>query len=243
MSFWISGRKMKGAWRMAVYGYARVSTSKQNIERQVRKIREAAPEAVIIREEYTGTRFDRPEWMKLMKVLRDKDTVIFDSVSRMSRNAQEGYELYQELFCQGIELRFLNEPQIDTETYRKALDGNITMTGTAVDCILEGVNRYMLSLAKEQIRIAFEQSEKEVSDLHQRTREGIETARLNGKQIGRKKGKTVVTKKSLAAKKKIQECSRDFQGLLSDEDCMKLTGLSRNTYYKYKKEIRLEKAG
>ena len=228
---------------MAVYGYARVSTSKQNIERQVRKIREAAPEAVIIREEYTGTRFDRPEWMKLMKVLRDKDTVIFDSVSRMSRNAQEGYELYQELFCRGIELRFLNEPQIDTETYRKAFDGNITMTGTAVDCILEGVNRYMLSLAKEQIRIAFEQSEKEVSDLHQRTREGIETARLNGKQIGRKKGKTVVTKKSLAAKKKIQECSRDFQGLLSDEDCMKLTGLSRNTYYKYKKEIRLEKAG
>lgn len=234
---------MKGAWRMAVYGYARVSTSKQNIERQVRKIREAAPEAVIIREEYTGTRFDRPEWMKLMKVLRDKDTVIFDSVSRMSRNAQEGFELYQELFCRGIELRFLNEPQIDTETYRKALDGNITMTGTAVDCILEGVNRYMLSLAKEQIRIAFEQSEKEVSDLHQRTKEGIETARLNGKQIGRKKGKTVVTKKSLAAKKKIQECSRDFQGLLSDEDCMKLTGLSRNTYYKYKKEIRLEKAG
>ena len=234
---------MKGAWRMAVYGYARVSTSKQNIERQVRKIREAAPEAVIIREEYTGTRFDRPEWMKLMKVLRDKDTVIFDSVSRMSRNAQEGFELYQELFCRGIELRFLNEPQIDTETYRKALDGNITMKGTAVDCILEGVNRYMLSLAKEQIRIAFEQSEKEVSDLHQRTKEGIETARLNGKQIGRKKGKTVVTKKSLAAKKKIQECSRDFQGLLSDEDCMKLTGLSRNTYYKYKKEIRLEKAG
>ena len=41
-----------------------------------------------------------------------------------------------------------------------------------------------MSLPKEQIRLAFEQSEKEVQDLHQRTKEGIETARLNGKQSG-----------------------------------------------------------
>ncbi len=62
------------------------------------------------------------------------------------------------------------------------------MTGTNVDFILEGVNKYLMSLAMEQIRLAFEQSEKEVQDLHQRTREGIETARLNGKQIGQKQG-------------------------------------------------------
>ena len=62
------------------------------------------------------------------------------------------------------------------------------MTGTNVDFILEGVNKYLMSLAKEQIRLAFEQSEKEVQDLHQRTKEGIETARLNGKQIGQKQG-------------------------------------------------------
>ena len=45
-----------------------------------------------------------------------------------------------------------------------------------------------MALAKEQIKLAFEQSEKEVADLHQRTREGLLTARLNGKQVGRKKG-------------------------------------------------------
>ena len=43
------------------------------------------------------------------------------------------------------------------------------MTGTNVDYILEGVNEYLMALAKEQIKLAFEQSEKETEDLHQRT--------------------------------------------------------------------------
>ena len=47
------------------------------------------------------------------------------------------------------------------------------MTGTAVDFILDGINKYLLELAKEQIKLAFEQSEKEVQDLRQITREEI----------------------------------------------------------------------
>lgn len=67
-----------------------------------------------------------------------------------------------------------------------------------------------MALAKEQIRLAFEQSEKEVLDLHQRTKEGIETARLNGKQIGQKQGAKLDTKKSKAAKEIIKRYSKDF---------------------------------
>ena len=93
-------------------------------------------------------------------------------------------------------------------------------------------------LAKEQIKIAFDQSEKEVADLHQRTKEGIETARLNGKQIGQKKGNKLTTKKSIASKEVILKHSKDFNGSLCDTDVMKLTGLSRNTFYKYKREIK-----
>ena len=103
---------------------------------------------------------------------------------------------------------------------------------------MEGVNRYLLELAKEQIRLAFEQSEKEVQDLHQRTREGIETARLNGKQIGRLKSSTVTTKKSVESKEVIKKLSKEFDGNLSDVEIMRLTGLARNTYYKYKRELR-----
>ena len=124
--------------------------------------------------------------------------------------------------------------------YKKALQNNVTMTGTNVDYILEGVNKYLMALAEEQIRLAFEQSEKKVQDLHQRTKEGIETARLNGKQIGQKQWAKLTTKKSIEAKKQIRKHSKDFEGSLSDVDCMKLTGLARNTYYKYKRELKAE---
>ena len=100
------------------------------------------------------------------------------------------------------------------------------------------INEYLMALAKEQIKLAFEQSEKEVADLHQRTREGLLTARLNGKQVGRKKGTGFETKKSKAAKEKIRVHCKAFGGTLDDMECMKLTGLARNTYYKYKRQIR-----
>ena len=169
---------------MAIYGYCRISQKKQNIERQVRNITNAYPTAVILREAYTGRKIDgRKEWEKLYRTVRTGDMIVFDSVSRFSRNAEEGFELYQDLYHKGIDLVFLKEPQINTETFKSALTRAIPMTGTNVDYILDGINRFLLELARDQIRLAFEQSEKEVEDLRQRTREGIETARLNGKQI------------------------------------------------------------
>lgn len=225
---------------MCVYGYCRISTKQQSIDRQIRNIKAEYDNAVIITEVYTGTKQDRPEWNKLYKKAKAGDTIVFDSVSRMSRNADEGFHLYEELYNKGTELVFLKEPHISTSTYKKALQNNVTLTGTNVDYILEGVNKYLMALAKEQIRLAFEQSEKEVQDLHQRTKEGIETARLNGKQIGQKPGTKLITKKSIEAKKQIQKHSKDFAGTLSDTDCMKLTGLARNTYYKYKREMKAE---
>ena len=96
--------------------------------------------------------------------------------------------MYEELYHKGINLIFLKEPHISTETYKKALQGGIPTTGTDIDCILEGINKYLLLLAKEQIKLAFEQSEKEVHDLRQRTREGLQTAKLAGKQIGQIQG-------------------------------------------------------
>ena len=220
-----------------VYGYCRISTRKQNIERQERNIKAEYGNAVIFKEAYTGTKIDRPVFNKLLKIVNKGDTIVFDSVSRMSRNAEEGFTLYEELFNKGVELVFLKEQHINTETYKRALTNNIEMTGTNVDYILEGVNKYLLALAKEQIKIAFNQAEKEVQDLHQRTKEGIETARLNGKQIGGVKGVKLTTKKSIAAKEQIKKSSKEFKGTLKDTEVMKLIGIARNTYYKYKKEL------
>lgn len=223
---------------MCIYGYARISRAKQSIERQIRNIKSSYPTAIIIEEVFTRTSLNRKEWQKLFNKVKAGDTIVFDSVSRMSGNAEEGFNAYQELYNRDVELVFLKEPHINTATYKKALENNIELTGTSVDYILEGVNKYLMALAKEQIILAFEQSEKEVSDLHQRTKEGIETARLNGKQIGQPKGAKLTTKKSLAAKEVIIKHSKDFNGSLSDDDCIKLAGISRNSFYKYKKELK-----
>ena len=225
---------------MCVYGYCRISTRQQSIDRQIRNIKAEYDTAVIVTEAYSGTTTNRPEWNKLYKKAKNGDTIVFDSVSRMSRNADEGFDLYEELYNKGIELVFLKEPHINTTTYKKALQNNVSMTGTNVDYILEGVNKYLMSLAKEQIKLAFKQSEKEVEDLHQRTKEGIATARLNGKQIGQKQGAKLTTKKSIEAKKQIQKYSKDFDGYLTDADCMRMVGLARNTFYKYKREMKGE---
>lgn len=222
-----------------IFGYCRISTDRQNIERQIRNIQKAYPDAIIKQEVYTGTKTDgRKVFEQLLKIVRSGDTIVFDSVSRISRNAEIGFQVYQELYDKGIELVFLKEPHINTETYKKALSNNIAITGTKTDIILKAINEYLMELAKEQIIIAFEQSEKEVSDLHQRTKEGIETARRKGKQIGRKQGASIITKKSIKSKQDILKFSRDFNGTLTDVDCMRMIGIARNTYYRYKAELK-----
>ena len=224
-----------------IYGYARISTQKQNIERQIRNILKYCPDAIIKQEVYTGTKTDgRKVFEQLLKIVSAGDTIIFDSVSRMSRNAETGFQVYQELYEKGVELVFLKEQHINTETYKKALSHNIAMTGTKTDIILKAINEYLMELSKEQIIIAFAQAEKEVSDLHQRTKEGIETAKRNGKQIGRQKGTKIITKKCLKAKQEILKHSKDFGGTLSDVDCIRLLGISRNSFYKYKSELKIE---
>lgn len=226
---------------MCVYGYCRISRKQQNIDRQIRSIKDVFPKAVIFQEAFTGTKLDRPEWNKLYKKAKAGDTLVFDSVSRMSRNAEEGIKTYFELYDRGVNLVFVKEPHINTATYSESISNSLQMTGNEIaDCYIDATNKVIKILAEKQIQLAFEQAQKEVDDLHQRTKEGIETARINGKQIGQKKGATLTTKKSVEAKKQIEKYSKDFNGTLSDADVMKLTGLSRNTYYKYKRELKAE---
>ena len=227
---------------MTIYGYARISTPKQNIDRQLRNIIAAYPKAIILQDEYTGTKLSRPNFDKILKNVTKGDLIVFDSVSRMSRNATDGLMGYQELYNNGVELVFLKEPQINTQTYKKAVASSVKLTGTAVDYILEGINKYLMELAKEQIKLAFEQAEKEVTDLRQRTKEGIITARLNGKQIGHQKGVKLTTQKSIAAKEIIRIHLIDFGGSLNNTECQRLAGISRNSFYKYKQELITEQA-
>lgn len=225
-----------------IYGYCRISTPKQSLERQARNILRVYPTAVIYEETYTGTKLNRPKFNRILKLVKPGDLIAFDEVSRMSRDADEGFELYKELYDRGVELAFLKEPHINTETYRRALTSQIAMTGDKVDLILQGVNEYLMELAKEQIRLAFVQAQKEVDYLHERTKEGMELARANGKQIGRPVGAKIVTRKSIEAKKAILKYSKDFNGMMKDVEIIRMLGCSKKGYYKWKKQLRMEEA-
>ena len=229
-----------------IYGYCRISRKTQNIERQERNIKELYPAAVIVKEAYTGTKLEgRKQLENLIKRVKAGDVIVFDSASRMSRNASEAIELYQQLYNEGVNLVFIKEPHINTDTYRDALQRQISVqtatgneaTDNFVKATTDALNRYTMDLAKEQIQLVFLQAQKEVDDLHQRTKEGIETARLHGKQIGQLEGRKLNVKKSAPAKEIIRKYNKDFGGQLNDIETIKLAGIARGTYYKYKKEL------
>ena len=230
-----------------LYGVARISTRKESIDRQVRNITEKYPTAKMIKETYTGTKLEgRKEFEKLLKIIQKEDTIVFDEVSRMSRNKEEGCSLYEDLFNKGVNLIFLKEPQINTEVYKRALENQIKIrletgnkaTDDLINSIIDALNKFTIELAKEQIRIAFDKAQAEVDRLHQRTSEGLITAKLNGKRVGQPKGATFETKKSKKVKEQIIKYCKDFDGSLSDTDCRKLVGVAKNTYFKYKREIK-----
>lgn len=241
-----------------IYGYCRVSTEKQDIARQVRNIKKEYPTAIIYQDTYTGTKLDRPNWTKLKQLIYKKkvDVIVFDSISRMSRNAEQGFEEYCELYNAGVELIFLKEPFCNTATYKESASMMINIDNSENDEViaetLRYINKLIMILARKQIQQAFAQAEKEVVDLQQRTKEGIETARQRGKQIGRKEGQQVVTKKAVIAYEIIKKYSKVFNGNLSDVDVMNRInlkyreqgllkpnqkGISIDTYYRYKKQL------
>lgn len=242
-----------------LYGYARVSTQGQRLERQIRNIEAYAGDRKIkmFHDKFTGATTDRPAYNKLKSMVKHGDTIVFDSVSRMSRDAESGFNDYMWLLSQGINLIFLKERHIDTDVYRnmqkqqiKIADTGNAMTDNLVKSILAALNEFQEAQLKETIKIAFLQSEKELHDIRTRIAEGIREVKTANEtkpeservQIGRKAGTKIESKRSRDSKPMIRALSKDFDGNMPDKEIMERLGLSRNSYYKYKRELRAEDA-
>lgn len=239
-----------------IYGYARVSTPRQDPNRQAENIRSQYPSAVILQETYTGTTAERPVFARLLKILKPGDVLVCDEVSRFSRNAEEGFSLYMSLYEKGVSLVFLKEPMLNSDVYRSAAKRQTVKFSTgsgSADKLLAAVtaalDEFTKDMIAEGIRQGFTRAQSEIELLHIRTSEGVRRAQIAGKRIGRLPGTTAgngfrESRKSATCKKIIKKHAKEFGGVLTDAEiislCRAQTGkLGRNTYYKYKKELRL----
>lgn len=232
---------------MNIYGYVRVSTKKQSEKMQLDAIHKFSRIDKMFSEgAFTGTTTNRDKFQELVKkvnedIADDKQvTIIFYSVSRMSRNAKEGIEQYFEWYDKGVNLIFLNEHHIDTDSYRKSQCAAIAdiKTGDAdtddlINGILTRVHKFIRAKAADDITKAFEQAEKEVQDLHKRTSDGMRASGASAKIREARKGKTYTTVKELKTRISMLECLQDFGGQQNLKRFAEDKGLSRTTVYKY----------
>lgn len=233
-----------------IVGYARVSTPKQRLDRQIQNLKEAYPDIVIIAEVFTGSTENRPKWQKLLRQCRAGivEKLVFDEVSRFSRNAEMAINEYKELYSLGIELEFLKEPHINSSVYRDASNRQIDIsteemdeeTANLINTVIAGLNDYLLAVAEKQIFLAFEHAQKEREFLSKRTSEGLKQAKLLGSKVGRQPGQKLVTKKSKRAKRIIRKQYKLFGGPLNATECFKLSGITKSTFYRYLDELREE---
>lgn len=230
-----------------IYGYVRVSTVNQKTLRQIDNIKSYNSDAIIREEKQSGKDIEnRTVFKKLLSDVRSGDTIIFDEVSRMSRNAAEGYELYMNLMEHGINLIFLKEHHIDTDEYKRRTENHIQKIESQNDNISKLINGILDLVAefekenlKDNIRLAFEQAEHERLFLIKRVTEGKDKSEKHqGRPIGSTNQKT---DKADHIKKIIREQSKDFEGKFSDAKIMReYLHIARNTYYKYKREMLAE---
>lgn len=135
--------------------YARVSTEQQELHRQVDALDKVGYDRIIT-EKYTGTKKDREGLQKLMDMVREGDTVIVESISRLGRNTLDILTIVEELNNTGVNLISLKE-SMDTTT----------PTGKAM-------MQMMMVIAELERNLTV-----------QRVKEGLASAKARGKKLGR----------------------------------------------------------
>ncbi|MDD2971282.1 MAG: recombinase family protein [Lachnospiraceae bacterium] len=148
------------------YGYMRVSTLEQNIERQkVELLRWGILEKNLFCDKLSGKNFNRPEYQKLKHKLREGDVLVVKSIDRLGRNYDDIQDEWKEIVKnRKADIVILDMPILDTRT-------NKDLIGTLISDIVLQLLSYVAQSERENIR--------------QRQAEGIALAKAQGKHLGR----------------------------------------------------------
>lgn len=150
------------------YAYIRVSSIDQNEARQVESMKalRIAKKDMFI-DKMSGKNTDRPQYQKLKGTVKEGDTIVFDSITRLSRKYEDIKDEYQYYLKKGIFLEFIKEPILNTPKEK------------VQDIVQVALADVILSLLA-----AFAQKERE--DIKLRQAEGIAIAKAKGKFKGKK---------------------------------------------------------
>lgn len=197
-------------------GYVRVSTKKQNVQRQIESLKKLNCEEIFIDKE-SGKDFNRAEYKRMKTFLRKNDVLFFVELERLGRNKEEIDREWQELIDKGVEIVVLDVPILDTRKYQ------------------DGLGKLILTLTKEIFSYIAEQ---ERTKLLERQRQGIDIAKRDGKYKGRpiqygpdSKGKDKIVYEKIVSL---------LENKVSVLDISRETGIARNTIYKIRKNLALE---
>ena len=189
-----------------IYGYARVSTKEQNLDRQLEVLKPITN--VIYADKQSGKDFERKEYRKMIKRLKEGDLVIIKSIDRLGRNYDMIIEQWRIITKEkGADIKVLDMPLLDT-TQKQGLTGKFVS-----DMVLQ-----ILSYVAENERTM----------IRQRQAEGIRIAKEKGIKFGRPRKQFNYGEWVYAF----------LNGEMKAKDAAMLCGVSRGTFFKKIKEIR-----
>lgn len=152
---------------MATWGYIRVSSKEQNVDRQVEQILPlVTTKSHLIIEKKSGKDFERPKYLALKDIMNEHDTLIIKSLDRLGRNYSMIKNEWKDLQDRKIYIKVLDNEILDTSKFKD----NDLMAQFISNIVLE-----VLSFGAEKERI----------DIHQRQAEGIQSALKRGVKFGR----------------------------------------------------------
>lgn len=189
------------------YGYARVSTREQNLDRQIAALRAYIPdERDIITDKESGKSMDRPGYQYLReRLLREGDTLVVKSIDRLGRNAEQIKEELQRFRRMGVTVQIIDLPTTMQEWPQEQ-----RLIGEMINSIL--IDVYAMIAEHERVTI------------RQRQAEGIAAAKAQGKNLGRR---------AVQPPEGFGEIVRRWQaGEITAAEAMRQTGIKKTTFYK-----------
>lgn len=190
-----------------VYGYVRVSSKEQNEDRQLLAMQDFGVDRIYT-DKQSGKDFERPQYQKLLRKLKDGDTLVIKSIDRLGRNYEEILEQWRSITKEkNAAIVVLDMPLLDTRQNRD-------LTGTLIADIVLQLLSYVAQTEREFIR--------------QRQAEGIAAAKVRGVRFGRAKKPIPPEFPQVLSKWKNKE--------ITSRDAAELLKVSHNTFLKWAKE-------